>query len=367
MLENLDEVMGDLKDPEEKEPTELSESAQDIPVSNETEECFELSGFHECREEQFRVSYETMRNLKEEKNQEIESLQQIVEDMKLESRTLKFIISSIENPQLIANVIEENAQLVEEKKELEGILCLRNLKIRDLEQQPEIEHRWQKLHKPVNRSYPNDLNIEPEHQKEIVSDSDINDFQRLANLKLSGHSREDPQTKPLPKVPVKQKTFICNKCDLDHKSSEELEEHIDSHYEDGDFACDSCLFQSNKLRLLKNHLNMSPGYSSGQVHGKSAIKCNFCDERFIGKRDLVDHKHMKHETYKTCDYFKEGQCKRNPCRFGHKILEEGKCVCFQCGLEFADKTEMYRHRKTEHTTEVCKKKMKKMKNEKMKK
>ena len=118
------------------------------------------------------------------------------------------------------------------------------------------------------------------------------------DLKLSGHRREDPQsqsntvTKSQALQSPSQKRFLCNKCDLAHNSSDELEEHIDSHYDDGDFTCDTCLFQSNKIKLLRNHILNSPGHSSGQVRGKLAIKCKLCEEKFIDKSDLIKHKNI---------------------------------------------------------------------------
>ena len=279
--------------------------------------------------------------------------------MTLEKKTFEFIISTIENPQVIS---EENTRLVNEKKELEGILCIRNLKIRDLEQQPEIKHIWRKTNTIKKASFQVDDSHEDKNEKEAdprEDNDDIKDLQRLAQLKLSGHSREAPQNqsqaKALPKVQGDQKRFICNKCDINHNSSEELENHIDSHFEDGDFSCDTCLFQSNRLKLLKNHILNSPGHSSGQVRGKSALKCNLCDKKFIDKKELINHKNIHHTTYKPCVYFKDGKCKSNPCRFSHKILKEGNCVCFDCGKDFTHKSLLMQHRKSEHKTEACKK------------
>ena len=76
--ENLDEAMGDLGDPEDpvNKSTDTNQDALVETTKDEAEECFELiSNLHECREEQFRLRYETMRRLKEEKNNQIESLQ----------------------------------------------------------------------------------------------------------------------------------------------------------------------------------------------------------------------------------------------------------------------------------------------------
>ena len=202
------------------------------------------------------------------------------------------------------------------------------------------------------------VELEPKEVRDV--EDDLIDLQRLADLKLSGHQRESPQvqSKTPPKAQEKQqtKTFICNKCGLGHNNSEELEEHMDNHFEDGDFACDTCLFQTNKMRLLRSHIENSPGHISGQIQGKAALKCSFCEEKFPSKKDLATHKYRKHKTYKPCQYFKEGNCKRFPCRFYHKIIKEGSSICFDCAKEFSEKSAMYQHRKEGHkSTEICKK------------
>ena len=61
---------------------------------------------------------------------------------------------------------------------------------------------------------------------------------------------------------------------------------MDIHCDDGDFTCDTCLFQYNRIKLLEDHLMNSPGHTSGQVRGISAQNCNICDENFISRKDL---------------------------------------------------------------------------------
>ena len=186
---------------------------------------------------------------------------------------------------------------------------------------------------------------------------EMEDLQRLAHLKLSGHRRDDPQSEPTHMGHKEEQTetrkFICNKCDKDHKSSDDLEEHLDSHYEDGDFACDTCLFQTNRLRLLREHLLKTQGHTSGQVRGKTAIKCKFCETKFIDRKELAEHKSKEHKTYQTCKYFKESKCTMTRCRYYHKILKEGDCICFQCGDEFNNISAMMMHRKSKHGTKEC--------------
>ena len=149
--------------------------------------------------------------------------------------------------------------------------------------------------------------------------------------------------------------FTCNKCDSSHENSDQLEEHLDTHYEDVDFTCDTCLFQSNKIGLLRTHLKNSPGHVSGQVHGKPATKCKFCDEKFISKKDLVTQKNRHHKTYRVCDYFKEGKCNRSPCRYSHKKLKEGHYRYYECGNDFSSSDDMYKHRKKNKNRKYAKK------------
>ena len=130
---------------------------------------------------------------------------------------------------------------------------------------------------------------------------------------------------------------------------------MDIHCEDGDYTCDTCLFQCNNIRLLKQHLTNSPGHSSGQVRGRAAQKCNICDEKFLTKKDLMSHVNREHPSFKPCRDYKKGNCKRTICRYKHRIIKEGNCVCFQCGKDFDDTTLMMSHIKSNHRSSVCKK------------
>ena len=264
----------------------------------------------------------------------------------------------------------QDQQEVEEGR-LEGkarVSCRMEIQ-EQLQEQPEIQnhiwgsqlrtHETQKKHNTKKPPTVLEASLETNKDDTPTEDDDIglNDLQRLANLKISGHRRQDPQSQPAQVKTSKtvQRMFTCNKCDTDHTSSEELEEHLDTHYEDGDFTCDTCLFQTSKMSLLRKHLQNSPGHLSGQVHGKAAIKCKFCEEKFIVKKDLIAHKNNRHKTHKTCDFFLQGNCKRSPCRYSHKKIKEGNCVCYECGKDYTSTAEMYKHRKKEHKRELCKK------------
>ena len=107
---------------EEMQPIEdeiIVTHKEDNKEQVEVDKCLEtLSTMHECREEQFRMRYEMMRKLKEEKNRNIEALQKVLEDVKLENTTLNFIISTIDNPKVVSDIIEENNRLAKENNDL---------------------------------------------------------------------------------------------------------------------------------------------------------------------------------------------------------------------------------------------------------
>ena len=63
----------------------------------------------------------------------------------------------------------------------------------------------------------------------------------------------------------------------------------------------------------------------------------------------------EHPSFKPCRDYKEGKCKRTKCRYKHRIIKEGNCVCFQCGKDFTDTTVMMSHIKSNHKRSVCKK------------
>ena len=132
----------------------------------------------DCREEQFKLRCEALRILKEEKNNEIEALKRVLDDVKLENATLNFIVSTIDNPVVVEQLIEENSRISKENKELKSILEVRDTKIKDLEQQPKLYHKW--------RIY-EDKSENDEH--------DISQLERLADLKLKFHESKNKYNK----------------------------------------------------------------------------------------------------------------------------------------------------------------------------
>ena len=87
------------------------------------------------------------------------------------------------------------------------------------------------------------------------------------------------------------------------------------------------------------------------------IKCNYCDNYFPAKSDLMDHIQKEHEDkVQVCIYFLEDRCTwGDSCWFSHdqeKKLSGFKCTI--CGHQFLSKSELMRHRKFEHNRKVKK-------------
>ena len=59
--------------------------------------------------------------------------------------TLNFIVSSIDNQEVVADLMDKNARLSIGKKELKSILEIRDSKIKGLEQQLKIHYIWRSV------------------------------------------------------------------------------------------------------------------------------------------------------------------------------------------------------------------------------
>ena len=132
--EDMDSEVTELRpDDKDEEMTEINklevksaEARKPANIDAELNDCFDvISNIHECREEQFKLRYESMRFLKEEKNRKIWELTKIMEEVKLENATLNFIARTVDDPKLLEEVFEENTRLIKENKELVKTLELK--------------------------------------------------------------------------------------------------------------------------------------------------------------------------------------------------------------------------------------------------
>ena len=83
-------------------------------------------------------------------------------------------------------------------------------------------------------------------------------------------------------------------------------------------------------------------------------KCNNCETKFQTKGDLMEHI-KTHKSYKPCKKYALNKCdmSENECRYKHVILPPGVHVCYKCGVTSSSKTDIMKHIKSYHGTEIC--------------
>ena len=91
-----------------------------------------------------------------------------------------------------------------------------------------------------------------------------------------------------------------------------------------------------------------------EIHDES-IACNFCENMFENKRDLMKHKKEEHtEKVDICWQYLGGKCEfeEEKCWFLHKDKNISEFECTSCDKKFAVLTKLLHHRKNHHLDSV---------------
>ena len=71
------------------------------------------------------------------------------------------------------------------------------------------------------------------------------------------------------------------------------------------------------------------------------------------KSELMEHI-KSHRSYKLCKKYAVNQCgPQSECRYQHSILPPGVHICYKCGVISSSKTDIMKHIKSSHGTEIC--------------
>ena len=83
-----------------------------------------------------------------------------------------------------------------------------------------------------------------------------------------------------------------------------------------EFNCNTCDFQDNKRKGLKDHLEAAPGHKPCPKE----YECRDCKKVFNSYYNLMNHTSVEHPTKKACRYFKEGKCNflDEDCWYSHE-------------------------------------------------
>ena len=120
-------------------------------------------------------------------------------------------------------------------------------------------------------------------------------------------------------------------------------------------SCEKCGYEAESLYDLDAH--------TWDIHDES-IDCNFCENTFENKRDLMKHKKEDHtQKVVICWHYSAGICPygEDKCWFMHKKedanLTSSEYVCNFCEQHFRNQSEFLKHRKNRHNEHVptCKK------------
>ena len=149
--------------------------------------------------------------------------------------------------------------------------------------------------------------------------------------------------------------YKCKLCNFKFDSLVNVNKHMNSHDEDGDWTCNKCSFQTNNKRNFTIHIESAHDLIVETIPVLS-FRCKICDEAFENKADLNLHIRKNHPSFKPCKNFQEGSCKyEENCYFQHLKLDENTFICFTCGDKFDKKDGLMYHRKNMHKQKQCSK------------
>ena len=127
--------------------------------------------------------------------------------------------------------------------------------------------------------------------------------------------------------------FPCEICGKFCRTEEDLKYHLEKH----EFGSHSC-----EPHLMHNEIEM--------------LVCNFCENKFETKKDLMVHKKKEHrEKVRMCWNYSTGKCEfvENVCWFLHTNTSiSAEVDCNLCGKVFLNIDQLSNHKKIEHVISV---------------
>ena len=174
--------------------------------------------------------------------------------------------------------------------------------------------------------------------------SKLEAFERRENGDLNDKNRPI-----LASVTVQTETILsCQKCDFQVNDIYEFYGHRWTEHEDDELGANM-----NDTK----HMDVSHGDSQTEPPEEESMalnefECNFCDENFTTKRNLMNHNKREHAgKVANCWKFAAGTCHYgNHCWFSHTIIDQEpkQFKCNECGKSFITPSEFHLHKKQDH-------------------
>ena len=161
----------------------------------------------------------------------------------------------------------------------------------------------------------------------------------------------------LPRAEIK-----CEVCDYVFAEKLDLirhnmKEHTNEKEKVRQYSCEDCALQGENGIELKKHIQRTR-------HNPTEYneKCYTCKKEFSSYWHLMNHRKLEHASSKICRYFKLNKCifdasdcwyKHPASSFTEKEVDLGH-ACDKCEKVFESKSDLMKHRKTEHGSVISK-------------
>ena len=146
---------------------------------------------------------------------------------------------------------------------------------------------------------------------------------------------------------------FCYECEFPADDYHDLGEHmLEFHFLGSCHLCDESFTTKEKL---EDHLIDDHNQKDHADRISENFDCNFCEQKFANKKDLMIHKKQKHlEMINTCWGFAAGTCVygAEKCWFRHSISSSDEIKCKICNETFKSKPEYHKHKKEKHPSFV---------------
>ena len=191
-----------------------------------------------------------------------------------------------------------------------------------------------------------------DQQEEAV----VKELVTLATGKSAGHKRETPQIQPT----KKKEQYHCAMsgrtsgilCTFQCISKVELDNHIEEDHRIFPCADRNCMVECVSLDILAKHVSTVHKRDENII--SADFKCNICGIKCQTKSVLIEHI-KTHKSHKLCKKYAVNKCEESDseCRYKNVILPPGDQICYKCGVTTSSKTDLIKHIKSGHGTEIC--------------
>ena len=119
------------------------------------------------------------------------------------------------------------------------------------------------------------------------------------------------------------------------------------------FPCQICIYNADNELDLRVHMYHAHDLDDGIFTPK--VKCKICEKKFPSKTDLMVHIKTKHEnTLPPCKNYQNNSCRYNKrsCWFPHQKNDFLELKCRYCSDKFMSKKDVMNHQKNKHIDKI---------------